>query len=74
MEDVISIVDGRTSLNSEWAACSPELRAYVTAEIGRNIANPQFIDQLPGHLPSDPGSQGRLPPLMERLRAISKLA
>jgi hypothetical protein len=73
IEDVISVVDGRASLNSEWTTSSPDLRAYVSAEIRRYLANPSFVDQLPGHLPSDPASQGRLPLLMERLTAIAKI-
>jgi hypothetical protein len=73
IEDVISVVDGRASLNSEWATSTPELRAFVSAELRRYLANPSFIDQLPGHLPGDPASQGRLPLLLERLMAISKL-
>jgi hypothetical protein len=74
MEDVISIVDGRTSLRKDFEASSPELRAYVSAEVARYMANPGFVDQLPGHLPGDPASQGRFPLLIERLTAISKMA
>jgi hypothetical protein len=74
MEDVISIVDGRMSLESELAASSPELRAYVCAELERYLADPGFVDQLPGHLPGDPASQGRLPLILERLRMIANLA
>jgi len=74
MEDVISIVDGRTSLSNDLAASSPELRAYVSAELKRYLANPDFVDQLPGHLPSDPASQGRLSLLLERLGLIANLA
>ena len=74
MEDVISIVDGRASLNNDLGSSSPELRAYVSAELKRYLAIPSFVDQLPGHLSSDPASQGRLPLLLERLRVIANLA
>jgi hypothetical protein len=74
IEDVISIVDGRTSLKEDLEASSRELRAYVSAELTRYLANPGFVDQLPGHLPGDPASQGRLPLLIERLTVISKMA
>jgi hypothetical protein len=73
MEDMISIVDGRASLNNELAASSSELRAYVRAELRRYLANPGFVDQLSGHLPGDPASQGRLSLLLERLRAIANM-
>jgi hypothetical protein len=56
------------------AASSPELRAYVCAELKRYLANPGFVDQLSGHLPSDPASQGRLSLLLERLRVIANMA
>ena len=73
MEDIISIVDGRSSLKNELASSSSELRAYVSTELKRYLANPIFVDRLPGHLPGDPASQGRLSLLLDRLKAIANL-
>ena len=38
------------------------------------MANDEFGEALPGQLPSDRASQGRLPGLRQKLKAIAALA
>jgi hypothetical protein len=71
LEDVITVVDGRASLVEDMIAADPALRTYVSEEFRRYLTNPSFIDNMAGHLPRDPGSQGRLGLLHERLRALA---
>ena len=74
LEDVVTVVDGRSSLVAELAAEDAALRTFVSAEIRRLLGVPGFIDALPGHLESDEASQQRLPLLLGRLQAIAKLS
>jgi hypothetical protein len=43
-------VDGRTSLLDEVAAASAELRKFVGKAVGALLAEPRFLDALPGYL------------------------
>lgn len=67
------MVDGRESLIKELELADPFLRNYVSSRIGEWLTDESFRDALPGHLPGDAASQGRLPSLLDRLQAISGL-
>jgi hypothetical protein len=60
-------------LLEELTSAEPALRTYVSEEFRRYLANPNFIDNMAGHLPSDPGSQGRLALLHDRVRALANI-
>lgn len=70
VEDVIALVDGRQSLETEIAQAQPDLRDFVVKRLREWLDNPAFVEALPGHLAPDPGSQARLPLLRERLARI----
>jgi len=74
LEDVISVVDGRSSLSQELKSSPPALRGFVADQIRQLIDDPDFLRHLPGHLPSDDVSQSRLPFLRERLQQIAGLS
>ena len=74
MEDIVTIVDGRATLVDEIAASTSELRDYLAAQFAALLVNPAFMESLSGHLPGDPGSQGRLPRLRARLRTLAAQA
>lgn len=74
LEDVITVIDGRSAIVAEIAAAEPELRTYVVARIRALVATANFQEALSGHLPSDGASQARLPKLRERLADIAGLA
>ncbi len=72
LEDFVSVVDGRGGLVEEVAASSDDVREFLSIELGRLLADERFLSALPGHLPSDSGSQARVPILLERLRALAR--
>ncbi|MCC5848569.1 MAG: hypothetical protein JJU29_10770 [Verrucomicrobia bacterium] len=73
LEDIITVVDGRNHLVEEMANAPPFLRHFVADQIRVLMGSEAFRDALPGHLPGDRASQGRLPKLMESLRKIAAL-
>jgi hypothetical protein len=60
LEDVVSIVDGRESLAADARDTGGEVRDHVRREIAKLLANPAFIDALPGFLLPDAASQSRI--------------
>lgn len=74
LEDILALVDGRGEFLEEVASAPEALRSYLAVELRKLLANPLFLDALPGHLPGDAASQQRLPLLMDRLRRISAFA
>ncbi len=72
LEDLLSVVDGRDGIVEEVTASSVDLRSYLRIELGRLVTDERFLSALPGHLPSDSGSQARIPILLQRLRAITE--
>jgi predicted nucleotidyltransferase len=73
LEDLIAIVDGRSTLLEECRESSPELRAYLAQQLTALLAEPAFVEALSGHLPGDAASQQRLPGLQKMLRLIADL-
>jgi predicted nucleotidyltransferase len=71
LEDVVTIIDGRNELISEIRESAVSLRAYLREEFSRLLSTEKFVQSLAGYLPSDPGSQQRLPYLRQRLRSIA---
>lgn len=71
--DFLAMIDGRESLIDECQASNAELRAYLRERVTGLLNTPAFIDALPGHLPGDVASQGRLPDLEDKLRALARL-
>ncbi|MCU7835059.1 MAG: hypothetical protein KZQ83_07345 [gamma proteobacterium symbiont of Taylorina sp.] len=71
LEDIISVIDGRSELQTEIYDTTPELRKFIQDKLSQLINDEQFIEALPGYLSPDSASQKRLKPLKEK---ISKLA
>lgn len=74
LEDVIALVDGRPTLVGEMLHAPPELIEFVARELDDLLANEDFVDKLPGHLPGDAASQARISLVLERLRALASLS
>jgi hypothetical protein len=74
LEDVVVLVDGRSSLLDELAATSKDLQHFIASEIGGLLGSPEFVESLSGHLPGDVASQARLPLHHARLKAFTALA
>ena len=73
LEDFITVIDGRENIIDEVNNAPKELRGYVIESIRRLMAVRAFVDALPSHVPGDQASQGRLPGLRGKLRAIAAL-
>jgi hypothetical protein len=74
LEDLMAVVDGRTSLLEECRLSPPELRNDLAAQFLELLNTSAFLEALPAFLPPDQASQQRLPDLLETLRAITALA
>jgi hypothetical protein len=71
LEDIVTVVDGRSEIVDEVAAADAKVRAYIASEIRSLLHNPDFAEALSGFLLPDAASQARRPILEERLRALS---
>ncbi|MEG6504311.1 hypothetical protein [Nitratidesulfovibrio sp. 1201_IL3209] len=71
MEDMVAVLDGRQDMVAEVAASDAAVRGYLAVAFAALLADDDFLDALPGYLPPDPASQGRVPLLMERMRALA---
>ena len=73
LEDVVALVDGRQELIAEVANADQNVRRYITEQVQKLLDTPAFMEALPGHLAGDSASQARVPLVVERLRALTKV-
>jgi hypothetical protein len=73
LEDFIAVIDGRLELMGELRSAPEDVRAYIARATDRLLKTDRFIDALPGHLQSDPASQGRIPIVLSALEQISRM-
>ena len=74
IEDILALIDGRGELIEEVSRAPEPLRSCLAKAFGDLLANPLFLEALPGHLPGDAASQQRLPLLIDRIRKIASVA
>jgi hypothetical protein len=68
LEDIITVLDGRSEIVEETSVAPPDLRKYLSDEFQALLSNPAFIDALPGHLLPDVANQQRLGLVIERIK------
>lgn len=73
LEDFITVIDGRAEIVSEVDQAPADFRSYLIQSVRSLMSDADFREALPGHLPSDSGSQGRLPILKDKLTKIAAL-
>ncbi len=73
LEDVMSLLDGRTSVIDEVTTAEPELRRFIAQTFREFLENETFIGSIQGNLPPDRASQARFPALLERVRTLSNM-
>lgn len=73
MEDIINVVDGRPELIEEVRQSSSDVQSFLEEEFDSLLADEVFSELLPGHLPGDEASQGRVPLIIQRLRQLAGL-
>jgi hypothetical protein len=71
LEDLITVIDGREKIVDEIAAADPALCNFVSKAMAALVAAEDFMEALPGHLPADAASQGRLAGLRRKLTEIA---
>lgn len=74
LEDLVTVIDGRADIVGEVGHAAPELRNHVINAIRALNAAATFSEAVPGYLPSDRGSQQRLPSLRRKLQQIVALS
>lgn len=72
MEDIVTLLDGRSEIAGEVRAAPEEVRAFLSKAFRDFLLKRDFLDSLPGFLLPDSASQRRIPLLMERIRAIAE--
>ncbi len=73
LEDILTVLDGRTTICTEIQNSPEELRKYLAVCFSKLLADTHFLQCLPGHLPSDAASQERAPILLTTIRRISTM-
>lgn len=71
LEDLITVVDGRSELVNELRSAPDDVRSYIAGAINQMLKTTDFMDALPGYLLPDAASQSRISLLLERLTEIS---
>jgi len=71
LEDLIFVIDGRSTIVEEVRTETPLLREYLHTEIAGLLAAPGFVDALPGYLLPDAASQARIGTVQRRLKALA---
>ena len=73
IEDVITLVNGRSALVDEIRTASTDVRAYIAEQFDRLMADPSFEEAISAHLLPDAASQARKSAVMDRMRQIAAL-
>lgn len=71
LEDVITIIDGRSELVEEVKHAPLDLRNYLSNQLAALLSNRDFLDSLHGHLLPDAASQQRAGLVLERMRELT---
>jgi hypothetical protein len=73
LEDLVFVIDGRSTILEEVRAETPAFRKYLHSETAALLATPGIIDTLPGYLLPDAASQARIGTVLRRLEAVASL-
>jgi hypothetical protein len=73
LEDIIAVIDGRSTLLNEIEASPVEVIKYVS-EATRNILDAEIASKIDWFLPVDGSGAARAPIVLDRLEAIAKLS
>jgi hypothetical protein len=72
VEDIVALVDGRSTLAAELGSEDRALLEYIAAGL-RSLFESGLQTELRGHLAHDASGDERLPILLERFRQISRM-
>jgi predicted nucleotidyltransferase len=71
MEDIITVLDGRSEIVSEVHQANEKLKNYLGERCSMLLEERDFLDALPGHLLPDAASQDRSALIIDRLKTIA---
>ncbi len=71
LEDIVTLIDGRSESVEEIAASPAEVRTYLIRRFKQLLASEDFENCLPGHFHSDAVSQSRVAVVTSRLRGMA---
>jgi len=69
LEDFVAVIEGRDNLLQEIAESPQELRRYLAEAARTMLAEPRFLDVLPGFVLDN----GRVPLILERFAGIARV-
>jgi hypothetical protein len=70
LEDVVTVIDGRSELGDEVRLVAADLQQYLSEEFRALLSNRDFREALPGHLLPDAASQQRLGLVVNRMQQL----
>jgi hypothetical protein len=70
LEDIVTVIDGRSELADEVRLAPADLRKYLSDEFGALLSNRDFLEALPGHLLFDAASQQRAGLVLGRMKDL----
>ena len=73
MEDIVTVLDGRSEIVSEVQQAGEELKEYLVVRCSMLLKERDFLDALPGHLLPDAASQARSTLIIDRLKTIAEV-
>lgn len=71
IEDIIAVLDGRLEIVGEIRQAEVNIMEYLSGEFRILLANEDFLDAIPCHLPPDAGSFMRSAIIRERIQQIA---
>jgi predicted nucleotidyltransferase len=71
LEDLIAVIDGRSSIVDEVRDADPNLRVFIGGTVKQYLNETKFMDALPGFLLPDAASQKRIGIALERLNRLA---
>jgi hypothetical protein len=72
MEDIVTLLDGRSEIVSEVKQASLELKTYLMVRCSMLLKERDFLDALSGLLPPDVASQARPSLIIDRIKSIAE--
>jgi len=70
-EDIINVIDGRSSIAAEVANADDELAEYLASRFNEITRHPNFENTLPGLVVYDELYEDRIRRVRERIRLIA---
>jgi hypothetical protein len=71
IEDIVTVVDGRSEIAAEVEQSASSLQQYLSAEFSTLLFERDFLEALPGHLLPDTVSQQRIRIVLTRMQQIA---